>query len=357
MGLLEKTKAGIKPAYEESMKEAEERLDKLAKPIGSLGKLEELAIKISGITGKQSSSFDKKVTVIMASDNGVVEEGVSSCPQAVTAIQTMNFIKGVTGVCVLSKHAGAEIRVIDIGVAGDFREYPGIIDRKIRKGTSNMAKGPAMSREEAVKAIEIGIETVAQLVEEGYSLFGTGEMGIGNTSTSSTVVMSLLGCSADVAVGKGAGLTEEGLANKKAIIKKAIALNKPDAEDPVDVLSKVGGFDIAGMTGCFLGAAYHRKPIVIDGFISAAAALAAYRINPLVRDFMIASHCSEEPGYMLVMKELGLQPMLNLNMRLGEGSGCPLAFNVIEAAEAVISDMATLEEAMIAGEFLIDIRK
>lgn len=356
MELYEKTIAGIKPAYEESMKEAAERLDKLAKPIGSLGKLEDLAVKISGMTGKQNTSFEKKVTIIMAADNGVVEEGVSSCPPAVTTIQTINFLKGVTGICVLSKHAGADIRVVDIGIASDL-EYPGLIGRKIRKGTSNMSKGPAMSREEAVKAIETGIEMVSQLVKEGYSLFGTGEMGIGNTSTSSAAAMAFLGCSVEEAVGKGAGLTEEGYSNKKSVIERAISVNKPDPKDPIDVLSKVGGFDIAGMTGCFLGAAYHRVPIVVDGFISSVAALAAYRINPLVKDFIIPSHCSEEPGFSLVMKKIGLKPMLDLNMRLGEGSGCPLAFNIIEAAEAIISEMATLEEAMIEADYLVDIRE
>ncbi|HPW41672.1 MAG TPA: nicotinate-nucleotide--dimethylbenzimidazole phosphoribosyltransferase, partial [Bacillota bacterium] len=339
MEIFERTAAGIRPSYEESKKEAAERLDKLVKPIGSLGKLEDIAVKISGITGKQKNSFEKKVTIIMASDNGVAEEGVSAAPQAVTALMTINFLKGITGVCVLSKHAGADIRVVDIGVGSDL-EYPGLINRKVRKGTSNMAKGPAMSKEEAISAIETGIEMVSQLVKEGYSLFGTGEMGIGNTSTASAVAMAFLGCSAEEAVGKGVGLTEEGYASKKSVIERAISINKPDPYDPIDVLSKVGGFDIAGMTGCFLGAAYCRVPIVIDGFISAAAALAAYRINPLVRDYIIPSHLSAEPGYSLVINEIGLEPLLDLNMRLGEGSGCPLAFNIIEAAEAIISDMA-----------------
>ena len=356
MEIFERTAAGIRPSYEESKKEAAERLDKLVKPIGSLGKLEDIAVKISGITGKQKNSFEKKVTIIMASDNGVAEEGVSAAPQAVTALMTINFLKGVTGVCVLSKHAGADIRVVDIGVGSDL-EYPGLINRKVRKGTSNMAKGPAMSKEEAISAIETGIEMVSQLVKEGYSLFGTGEMGIGNTSTASAVAMAFLGCSSEEAVGKGVGLTEEGYANKKSVIERAISINKPDPYDPIDVLSKVGGFDIAGMTGCFLGAAYCRVPIVIDGFISAAAALAAYRINPLVRDYIIPSHLSAEPGYSLVINEIGLEPLLDLNMRLGEGSGCPLAFNIIEAAEAIISDMATFEEATIKDDFLIDIRK
>ncbi len=356
MEIFERTAAGIRPSYEESKKEAAERLDKLVKPIGSLGKLEDIAVKISGITGKQKNSFEKKVTIIMASDNGVAEEGVSAAPQAVTALMTINFLKGITGVCVLSKHAGADIRVVDIGVGSDL-EYPGLINRKVRKGTSNMAKGFAMSKEEAISAIETGIEMVSQLVKEGYNLFGTGEMGIGNTSTASAVAMAFLGCSAEEAVGKGVGLTEEGYASKKSVIERAISINKPDPYDPIDVLSKVGGFDIAGMTGCFLGAAYCRVPIVIDGFISAAAALAAYRINPLVRDYIIPSHLSAEPGYSLVINEIGLEPLLDLNMRLGEGSGCPLAFNIIEAAEAIISDMATFEEATIRDDFLIDIRK
>ena len=356
MEIFERTAAGIRPSYEESKKEAAERLDKLVKPIGSLGKLEDIAVKISGITGKQKNSFEKKVTIIMASDNGVAEEGVSAAPQAVTALMTINFLKGITGVCVLSKHAGADIRVVDIGVGSDL-EYPGLINRKVRKGTSNMAKGPAMSKEEAISAIETGIEMVSQLVKEGYNLFGTGEMGIGNTSTASAVAMAFLGCSAEEAVGKGVGLTEEGYASKKSVIERAISINKPDPYDPIDVLSKVGGFDIAGITGCFLGAAYCMVPIVIDGFISAAAALAAYRINPLVRDYIIPSHLSAEPGYSLVINEIGLEPLLDLNMRLGEGSGCPLAFNIIEAAEAIISDMATFEEATIKDDFLIDIRK
>lgn len=356
MKLYNDVVSGIKPAYENAKKEAGRRLDNLAKPIGSLGKLEDIAIKIAGITGEIKNKLEKKCTIIMAADNGVVEEGVSTSPQYITTVQSINFCKGLTGVAVLSRHAGADIRVIDIGINNDL-EYPGITNRKIRKGTSNMAKGPAMSIDEAICAIETGIEAVGQLVQEGYGLLGTGEMGIGNTSTSSAVIMSFLGCSADDAVGKGAGLTDDGLLRKKAVIGKALEINSPDPGNPIDVLSKVGGFDIAGLTGCFLGAAYYRVPIVIDGFISAAAALAAYRINPLVRDFMLASHCSMEPGFKLIMKELELEPVLNLDMRLGEGSGCPLAFNIIEAAEAIISNMATFEEASIVNDFLIDIRK
>jgi nicotinate-nucleotide--dimethylbenzimidazole phosphoribosyltransferase len=356
MGQYNNVLKNIKPAYEESKVKAAERLDSLVKPIGSLGKLEEIAIKLSGITGNVKNELKKKCTIIMAADNGVVEEGVSSSPQYVTTVQSINFCKGLTGVSVLSRHAGAEIRVIDIGINNDI-EYPGLINRKIRKGTSNMAVGPAMSKDEAVQAIEIGIEAVGQLVGEGFNLLGTGEMGIGNTSTSSAMVMSFLNCSADKAIGKGAGLTEEGLLKKKNVIKRALEINCPNSDDPLDVLSKVGGFDIAGLVGCFLGAAYYRVPIVIDGFISAVAALTAYRINPRVKDFMFSSHCSGEPGYELAVQEIGLEPMLNLDMRLGEGSGCPLAFNIIEAAEEIICHMATFEEASIADDFLIDIRK
>ncbi|MFZ5352726.1 MAG: nicotinate-nucleotide--dimethylbenzimidazole phosphoribosyltransferase [Bacillota bacterium] len=347
---------GIQPVDKEAMEKAQQRLDNLVKPIGSLGKLEEIAVKLSGITGELYNCLEKKCTVVMAADNGIHEEGVSACPQAITAIQTINFLKGITGINVLSKHANADIRIVDIGVNSDL-DYPGLISRKIRKGTFNMAKGSAMSREEAVKGLETGIEVVEQLVKEGYKLLGTGEMGICNTSTSSAIVMSFTGCSAEEAVGKGAGLTDEDYKNKKRVISKAVDINKPDKNDAIDVLSKVGGFDIAGLAGCFLGAAFHRIPIVIDGFISTAAALIAYKLNPLVRDYMFASHCSEEPGYMAAIKELGLEPALNLNMRLGEGTGCPLMFNIIEASQTVIKNMATFEEASIKDDFLVDIRE
>lgn len=332
-----------------------ERQDSLAKPIGSLGTLEDISIKVAGITGKVKNEIGRKCVVIMAADNGVYEEGVSSCPQIVTMTQSMNFIKGITGIGVLARFGGADLRVVDLGINGDVA-FPGIIDRKIRKSTDNMAKGPAMSREEAVRAMEIGMETVGRLAQDGYRLLGTGEMGIGNTSTSSAVLMGLTGCDADMAVGKGAGLTEAGFANKKTVVGRAIAVNRPDPRDPIDVLAKVGGFDIAGLTGCFLGAAYHRVPIVIDGFISALSALVAFRLNPLAREYMFPSHCSEEPGYKIIMNELRLEPILNLHMRLGEGTGCPLAFTIIEAAEAVISDMATFEEAEIENATYIDIR-
>lgn len=355
MELLNKTVKGIKPIDELAKSEAVKHLDSLIKPIGSLGTLEMIAAKLTGITGQKSNSFEKKCTVVMAADNGIHEEGVSSCPQEITAMQTINMTKGITGICVLSEHAGAEVVIVDIGVKGDLHSA-GIINRKISHGTNNMAKGPAMTREQAIKAVEVGIDLVGELVSKGYKLFGTGEMGICNTSTSSAVLMALTDINVECSVGKGAGLTDADYENKKRVIERALEVNKPDKNDVLDVISKVGGYDIAGMTGCFLGAAYYRVPIVIDGFISTVAALAAYKLNPLARDYMFASHCSEENGYKHAINILGLEPMLNLHMRLGEGTGCPLAFNIMEASQAVMRNMATFEQAALQDDYLVDMR-
>jgi nicotinate-nucleotide--dimethylbenzimidazole phosphoribosyltransferase len=354
MKLLNRTLKEITSTHEEMKKKAAAYQDSLVKPIGSLGVLEDLSIQMAGITGKLQNSFEKKCTLVMAADNGIHEEGVSACPQEITAAQTINMTKGITGISVLSKHAGAEVFVVDIGVKGALPE--GVINRKINHGSKNMAKEAAMTREEAIQAIETGIEMVGELAAKGYSLFGTGEMGICNTSTSSAVLMALSGIGAEEAVGKGAGLTDEGFEMKKRIIERALEINKPDCTDVIDVLAKVGGYDIAGMTGCFLGAALHKVPIVIDGFISTVAALAAYKLNPLAKEYMVASHCSEEPGYKHAMEALGLEPMLNLHMRLGEGTGCPLAFQIIEASQAIMKDMATFEQASIKDDFLVDMR-
>ena len=356
MKLFNEAVNGIKPLYNDTMQEAQKRVGILAKPPGSLGKLESIAVKLSGITGNVINDVKKKCTIIMSADNGIYEEGVSSCPQTVTVAQTINFIKGITGVGVLSRHEGSDLKVVDIGINFDI-EFPGLINRKIRKSTWNISKGPAMTREEAIEAIETGIEIVKLAKEEGYSLLGTGEMGICNTSTSSAVLISFTGCSIETAVGRGAGLTDKAFENKKVVIKSAIEVNMPDKNDPIDVLAKVGGFDIAGIVGCFIGAAYYRVPILIDGFISAAAALIASKLNPLVKEYLIPSHNSAEPGYLLVMNELGLSPMLDLDMRLGEGSGCPIAFNIVSAACAMMKNMATFEEAEINDDYLEELRK
>lgn len=357
MILLEQTLKNISSGDKEAIKKAWERMDSLSKPIGSLGKLEEIAVKIAGITGQVKNKINKKNTIIMCADNGVWEEGVSACPQELTAIITDNYTKGVTGIGVLSKNVGADITVVDIGVNGNFNNDK-IINKKIAYGTKNIAKESAMTREEAIKAIEVGIEMVDNLVKEGYDLFGTGEAGMCNTTTSAAVISVFSGMDSDSIVGMGSGLTEEGFINKKRVVKEAIKLNNPDIKDPIDVIAKVGGFDIAGLCGCFLGAAKNRVPIVIDGIISCAAALCAYKLNTKVKDFMFPSHLSAEPGSKYVMNEIGLKPCLDMEMRLGEGSGCPLQFSIIESALAIMNEMATLQEASIEdSEFLVDIRK
>jgi nicotinate-nucleotide--dimethylbenzimidazole phosphoribosyltransferase len=355
MNLLTKTLSNITPLNKTSMDLIWERIDSLSKPIGSLGALEEIAAKIAGITGKINNRINKKDIIIMCSDNGVVEEKVSTCPQCVTATVTNNFTKGITGVCVLAEFASSDLTIVDVGVNHDFSN-PKIINRKVAYGTKNIVKEAAMTRDEAIRSIEIGIETVENLVSRGYNLFGTGEMGIGNTTTSAAILSVLSSLAPDLVVGKGSGLTEEQLENKKLVVKKAIEVNSPNPTDIIDVISKVGGFDIAALCGCFLGAASFKVPIVIDGFIASAAALCAYRLNPLVKDYIFASHLSAEPGAAYMMAELGLEPMVNLKMRLGEGSGCPIAFNIIEAALHTINNMATFEEANIIRDNYVDIR-
>lgn len=353
--MYKKIVEGIKPLDEKMMKTAEDYVDFLAKPIGSLGKLEKIAIQLAGITGKLNNTVDKRCTVVMAADNGVYEEGITNTPQQVTALQAINMAKGRAGIAVLSKANKADIKVIDIGIAVDC-EVEGLINKKIRYGTSSMAKGPAMSYQEAIRAIEIGMKTTQELIEQGYNIIGTGEMGIANTSTSSAIMRAFTEYDSDVLVGKGGGLTDEGLQYKKDIIDKAITINNPDKNDPLDVLAKVGGFDIAGLVGCYLAAAYYRVPVVIDGVISAAAAYTAYKINPLAKQFMIASHLSLEPAYGIIINEMELEPMLVMEMRLGEGTGCPLVFNIVESACAMVNNMATFDDIKLDCSYLIDIR-
>lgn len=346
---------GITATNKIAIEEAKKRVDSLAKPLGSLGKLEDIAVKLAGITGKVKNKINKKCIIIMSSDNGVVEEGVASAPQSVTLAQTINFSRGLTGVAALAKENNTDLMVVDIGVNTD-KKIPGVIDRKIRKGTSNIIKGQAMSQDECIKAINIGIEMVSKAYEEEYDILGVGEMGIGNTTTSSAVLVSLTGCNIEDAVGKGAGITREAFEKKKWVVREAIRRNNPDVSNPIDIVAKVGGFDIAGMVGVFLGAAYYRIPVVIDGFISVVAALVATRINPLVKEYLIPSHSSKEIGYNIAIEDLGLEPMLNLNMRLGEGSGCPIAFSVVEFSCAMMNNMATFAEAEINDDYLEEVR-
>ncbi|MBP1554132.1 MAG: nicotinate-nucleotide--dimethylbenzimidazole phosphoribosyltransferase [Oscillospiraceae bacterium] len=343
----------IKPLDEYAMAKAESYQQFLAKPPKSLARLENLSIQLAGITGKVHNTLDKKHLLVFAADNGVVEEGVASAPQSVTLQQTINLTRAKTGASVLAKHFGNFITVCDVGVNADIKE-PAVLNRKIAYGTNNIAKGPAMTRSDAEKAILIGAQLVA---DTDSDIYGIGEMGIGNTTTSSAVLSVILGADIDAVTGRGGGITDQSFAKKKAVIKQAIEINKPDKNDVIDVLCKVGGFDIAAMCGAFLGCAANRKPVVIDGFISAVAALCAYKICPTAKEYFIPSHASYEIGYKLAMDEMGLQPMLLLGMRLGEGSGCPLAFEIVEAACAVINNMATFENAGINDDYLEEIRK
>jgi len=346
----------INGPYGIAMKEALIRQESLAKPPHSLGKLEDISVKIAGITGKVFNRADKRRVIVFSSDNGIAEEGVASAPQSVTLAQTINFTRGLTGVAVIAKHFNTELDVIDVGILTDFN-CPGVRNMKIAHGTRNFAKEPAMTRDECLRAMVIGAEAVIRARNEGIEIIGVGEMGIGNTSTSSAVLSALLGLPASDTVSRGGGINDSSYERKMRLIDEAIERYKPNPSDPVDVLSKVGGFDIAAMCGAFIGAAWVRMPVVIDGFISAVAALCAFSINPLCATFMIPSHESREKGYMLAMDKMKLAPMLNMDMRLGEGSGCPIAFEIVSCALDVIRNMATFEEAAIDDGYLDEIRE
>ena len=336
-----------------AMSKVQERQAQLAKPPGSLGRLEELSVQLAGITGKVHNQIEKKHLLVFAADNGVVAEGVASAPQSVTLQQTINLTRAKTGASVLCRHFGCSITVCDVGVNADIAE-PKVLNRKIAYGTGNIANGPAMTREQAVSAILIGAELAKNTDAD---VLGIGEMGIGNTTTSSAVLSVLLDADVETVTGRGGGITDASFMKKKEVIRRAIEINQPDMADPVDVLAKVGGFDIAAMCGAFLGAAVSHRPVVIDGFISAVAALCAYRLCPAVRGYLVPSHASFEIGYKLAMDAMELQPMLLLGMRLGEGSGCPIAFEVLSAACAILSDMATFDQAGINDDYLDEIRQ
>ena len=350
---LEKLLHSISSLDEAAMAAARERQAQLAKPPGSLGRLEELSVQLAGITGHVHNKMEKTHLLVFAADNGVVAEGVSSAPQSVTLMQTVNLTRGKTGASALARHFGSGITVCDVGVNADIRDKA-VLNRKIAYGTQNIAHGPAMTREQAVTAILTGAELAG--ITDADAL-GVGEMGIGNTTTSSAVLAVLLSADVETVTGRGGGITDDSFRRKKEIIRRAIAVNRPDKADPVDVLAKVGGFDLAAMCGAFLGAAASHRPVVIDGFISAVAALCAVRLCPCVRDYLIPSHASFEIGYRLAMDAMDLEPIFRLGMRLGEGSGCPLAFQVLSAACAVINDMATFDQAGIDDGYLDEIRR
>ena len=350
---LETLISSIEPLNQEAMEQARRRQMSLAKPPESLGRLEDLSIQLSVITGAVHNSMDHTHLLVFAADNGVVEEGVSSAPQSVTLMQTINLTRAKTGASVLAKHFGSGITVCDVGVNAVITD-PKVLNRKIAMGTQNIFKGPAMTREQAEKAILIG---AGLAMETKADALGVGEMGIGNTTTSSAVLSVLLDADVEAVTGRGGGITDDSFRKKKSVIKTAIEINQPDKNDVIDVLSKVGGFDIAAMCGGFLGAAASKRPVVIDGFISAVAALCAYKLCPNAVHYFIPSHASYEIGYRLAMEAMKLEPLFLLGMRLGEGSGCPLAFQILDAACAIINDMATFDQAGIADGYLDEIRE
>ena len=338
---LEETLKQIRPLNKEAMEGAGKRWDSIAKPLHSLGKMEDLVIQIAGIQETPDISVKKRALVSMCADNGVVEEGVTQTGQEVTAIVAENFLSGDTSACVMCRQCGTDVFPVDVGMVVNTK-VPA--DLKVAMGTKNMTKEPAMTREEAIKGLEAGIEMVRRLKEMGYTLLATGEMGIGNTTTSSAVASVLLDEPVEKMTGRGAGLSSEGLNRKIAAIKKAVEVNKPDPSDAVDVLAKVGGFDIAGMAGVFLGGAALRVPVVIDGFISCVSALIAKRICPTAGDYMIASHVSKEPTARLLLEALEKEAVIHGDMCLGEGSGAVALFPYIDMGIAVYESMSTFED-------------
>lgn len=338
---LEEAIAKIKPLDHNAMEIAQKRWDSIAKPLHSLGKLETLLIQIAGITGNAEVDLSRRGLIAMCADNGVVEEGVTQTGQEVTAIVAENFLKYDTSVGVMCKQNHAEIFPVDMGMVTDTKVR---IDHKIAYGTQNMTKGPAMTREQAVKGLEAGIDMVRELNDKGYRILATGEMGIGNTTTSSAVASVLLKKPVEEMTGRGAGLTSEGLVCKINAIKKAIALNEPDPEDAIDVLAKVGGLDIAGMAGVFLGGAVYGIPVVMDGFISCVSALIAMRICPAARDYILASHVSKEPAAHLILENMGKEAIIHADMCLGEGTGAVALFPILDLAAAVYHSMSTFDD-------------
>jgi len=343
--LLSNTIKMIKPLDKEAVNSARARQDTLTKPQGSLGRLEELSIKLAGIQGKAIPQIRHKVIFTMAGDHGVAAEGVSAYPAEVTAQMIYNFLKGGAGINVLARQVGARVVIVDMGVATELEPHPKLISRRIAPGTQDMLLRPAMTTEQAVAAIETGIELVGAEVAKGFDIVGTGDMGIANTTSSSAICAVMTGRAVSEVTGRGTGLTDEQLAHKMEVIQRALEVNHPDPAQPLEVLAKVGGFEIGGLVGVMLAAAAHRTPVVMDGFISGAAALIATALAPGLRDFLIAAHVSVEPGHKVALRHLRLKPLLNLNMRLGEGTGAILGIFLAEAAARVLAEMSTFAEA------------
>jgi len=343
--LLTSTIEIIKPLDKAAMDVVRTRQDTLTKPAGSLGRLEELSIQLAGIQGKTTPSIEKKAMITMAGDHGVVDEKVGNWPREVTAQMVQNFLRGGAGINVLARQVGAKIVFVDMGVASDLKPDPQLIVRKVGYGTKNMCLGPAMTVEQAIKAIETGINIVGGEADKGLDIVGTGDMGIGNTTASSAIFAAMTGKPAHGVTGRGTGLTDEQLAHKVDVIERALKVNNPNPSKPLEVLAKVGGFEIGGLVGVMLGAASRHIPVVIDGFISGAAALIATALSPEVKEYIIAAHVSAEAGHPAMLQHMGLKPLLNLDMRLGEGTGAALGIFLAEAAARTLNEMATFAEA------------
>ncbi len=342
--MLERVIQDIQPLCEASINASRTRVDKLIKPMGSLGKLESYFVQLCGIQRTLKPSLDKKAIIVMASDHGVFEEGVAVSPRPVTMVQAINMTRGLTGVCALAKSAGAEVVVVDVGIDADMSGTD-VLNRKVmEKGTNNLAKGPAMSRAEAIQVLETGIEIAHQKIGEGSKILGIGEMGIANTTPTSAIVSVITETDPSIVTGPGANLPASRVEHKANIIRQSIQINKPNKMDGVDVLSKVGGLDIGGMAGVILGCASRQVPVIVDGFIALAASLIAVTIEPNVKDYLIPSHQSMEPGAKIAASHLGLTPPLAMDMRLGEGTGAALMFGILEASVHMDSQMVTFDE-------------
>lgn len=345
MGVLEETISSVEPIREELYQTTQARLDNLTKPRGSLGRLEEFARKYVAITGRESPKIEKKAIYTFAADHGVAEEGVSTFPREVTTQMVYNFLQGGAGINVLARLVGAEVRVVDIGVDHDFQSQEELIIKKVTKGTRNMAKGSAMSREEAIRALEIGIGLAEEAAAQGLDLLGTGDMGIANTTSSSAMAAVFTGEKVNKVTGRGTGIDDKMLKGKIEVITRALKVNQPDPKDPLDVLAKVGGLEIGGIAGLILGAAAKKIPVVVDGFISSVGALLAVRFQARVKDYIFAAHRSVEVGHRAVLDDIGQRPMLDLDLRLGEGTGAALGMFLVEAGIKILTEMATFGEA------------
>jgi nicotinate-nucleotide--dimethylbenzimidazole phosphoribosyltransferase len=342
---IEKIISQIQPLDQAAMQSARARQDMLTKPQGSLGRLEELSIQLAGITGKNIPTIKDKVIITMAGDHGVVEEGVSAYPREVTPQMVLNFLAGGAAINVLARHVNARVVIVDMGVAVDILANDGLIVKKVARGTANMTKGPAMTREQAIESVLNGVQIVEEEIARGLDIVGTGDMGIGNTTSSAAIASVLTKKHPKEITGRGTGVDDEGLSRKISAIERALEVNKPNANDGLDILAKVGGFEIGGLAGVMLGAASHRKPVMIDGFISTAAAMIAVILAPQCRDYLISAHRSKENGHGVMLEWLGLKPLLDLDMRLGEGTGAALGISFAEAACKILAEMTTFGEA------------